>query len=163
MGVCLNFRSAGPVEPGVAAAIRRARGRGLGDQPWVLCEPPHFHRDPDEDGRLVGSSKLNLMPDAEELAEAGGRRDDLDRLLEILCGLSQKHGVNWDLDIDGHELGSIVEGVCDEQVRGALEAFAALADDLTEGLGLDDLDVDSEGNEPRGDAPGPRLWRGPED
>lgn len=162
MGACLHFRSIEPVAPTVEASLRAETLDGQANQPWVLCEPPHLYGR-NQDGQVFGSSKLNLMPDLDELAAATRAtvdRHDLDALLDRLCRWSRDHGVTWELDIEGQPLGTIVAGVCDDEVRGALQCLAGLAGELAL---PEDVDSEPEPSPVVPDFVGPRLWIPPED
>jgi hypothetical protein len=164
MGVCLYFTSVEPVDPEVEEALQAEWRSARSEQPWVLCEPPHFYP-LEEDGRLRGGSKLNLHPWADEW-EAASRapveRNDLQELLHRLCDWSARYGVTWELEVEGVTLGRIEDGVCPGDLESALEAFADVGQYLAE-------EFPHEWPEPReddGDEPpsasGPRLWREPE-
>jgi hypothetical protein len=161
VGVLLCFTSVESASPEVEAAIRaEPRERG-GGRSWVLCEPPHFYPT-EEDGLLRGGSKLNLHPWADELAEvskAPGERNDLQELLRLLCAWSGRHGLTWELEVDGMPLGRIEGGACQGDVEGALEAFADLAEYLGEEFPREWPDYD--GGEPPGGR-GLRIWEEPE-
>jgi len=161
MGVHLYFTSVEKVLPEAAEAIREDSRAGSADQPWVLCEPPHFYPE-DEDGRMRGGSKLNLHPWADEWEQAAQHqpeRNDLQELLHRLCAWSADYQVDWELSVDGSPLGRIEGGVCPPEVQGAIEAFADLGEYLAEEFPMED------GNPDANDPPGgfrPRLWPEPE-
>jgi hypothetical protein len=160
MGICLYFTSVEPVAEDVENALREEWDQSPSEQPWVLCEPPHFYPT-GEDGRLRGGSKLNLHPWADEweaASQAPAEQNDLQELLRQLCAWSERYGVDWELSVEGEPLGQIEGGVCPPGVEAALEAFADVGQYLAEefpqehpGTGDDD---------PPG--PGLRIWRGPE-
>ena len=164
MGVCLYFKSLRPVAEDVEEALRTELRQAESSQPWVLCEPPHFY-ETEEDGRLRGGSKLNLHPEADELAEAAGAptgHNDLQALVQRLSDWSERHGITWLLDIDGEPLGRIQDGACRGDLLGKIEALADLSSFLGE-------EYPREGPEPeRGEGDDPpggshlRLWPGPE-
>jgi hypothetical protein len=132
MGVCLYFTSAEAVDPQVEQAICADAEGGSRDQPWVLCEPPHFYPIED-DGRLRGGSKLNLHPHPDEFAEAEEvevMRNDLQELIHRLCEWSWRHSLTWELTVEGDRIGVIREGICEEGVMGAVEVMAEMAEEL---------------------------------
>lgn len=103
------------------------------NQPWLLCDPIHFLDMTGYENRLFGTSKLNLMPDPTEKVEAESYdtdKNDLEFLLDRLCDLSKRFHVDWTIQIEDGEIGSIVNGVCDPAVREAVEAMAGVADEL---------------------------------
>jgi hypothetical protein len=161
MGVCLYFTSVGPVAPEVETAIRAELQRCRSDQPWVLCEPPHFYPT-DQDGRLRGGSKLTLHPWPDEWAEAAqnrGERTDLEELLRRLCVWSGRYELSWELEIEGELLGRIERGNCPPDVELALAALGDVGEFLAEEFPQGPLGDGDEG--PPGDG-WPRLWREPE-
>ncbi len=73
------------------------------------------------------------MPDPTEKAEAESydtEKNDLEFLLDKLCDMSKRFNVDWTIQIEDAEIGSIVDGVCDSAVREAVEAMAGVADEL---------------------------------
>ena len=132
MGVCLNYKTTRPVTPAVVDAIRAELPAICAPQPWILCEAPGFH-EIGPDGHLSGFSKLNLMPDPADFAESrdfGNEAHDLRALLDALVGWSSRHGLDWDLEIDGDPLGAIVGGQPEAGLRDRLDDLADLADAL---------------------------------
>lgn len=134
MGVDIVYFTKSDVSREESNAIVAA-ARESDNQPWRLCEPIHFLNMPGYENRLFGASKLNLMPDPAEKAEAasyGTDKNDLEFLLDRLCEISKRFSVDWTIQIEDGEIGSIVDGVCDSAVREAIEAMASLADELGE-------------------------------
>jgi hypothetical protein len=161
MGVRLFFTSVGPVDPDIAAAIRCDLQRPADEQPWVLCEPPHFGPT-GADGRLRGSSKLNLHPWADEWESASRvpvERNDLQELLHRLVSWSGQHGITWELTVDGTPLGRIADGVCPAGLEATLESFADVGQFLAEEF-PQEFPPQGTGGQPG--QPGPRLWQEPE-
>jgi hypothetical protein len=160
MGICLYFATVEAVVPEVEEAIRRDRPQSA-QQPWVLCEPPHFYPT-EEDRRLRGASKLNLHPWADELRDASevpAERNDLQELLRRLCAWSAEYGLTWELEVEGMPLGRIEGGFCQGDVEAALEAFADLAEYLGEDL---PHEWPQQGPEDLPGGPGLRIWREPD-
>ncbi|HZU37821.1 MAG TPA: hypothetical protein VFA18_18010 [Gemmataceae bacterium] len=164
MGVSLYYTSLEPVPLPVAEAILAELRQSAGSQPWLLCEPPDFFPQ-EEDGKLRGGSKLNLHPWADEMEEAAAipaERNDLEQLARLLCDWSGRHGITWELSVDGERLGRIVDGVCQGDVLGMLEAFADVAQYLGEEYPREEifhLQDDTTNSPPN---PGLRIWPGPE-
>lgn len=134
MGVNINYFTKADVSLEEVKAIVAAT-REPDNQPWLLCEPINFLEMPGYEDRLHGASKLNLLPDPTEKAEAENYdtdRNDLEFLLDKLCELSTRFQVDWTLQIEGSEIGEIVGGVCDPAARDAVEALASVADELGE-------------------------------
>jgi hypothetical protein len=107
-----------------------AAAREPDNQPWLLCEPISFLDMPGYENRLFGASKLKLIPAPEDKADA--ENNDLESLLDKLCDLSERFHVDWTIQIEEGEIGSIVNGVCDPGVREAVEAMAGIAEELGE-------------------------------
>jgi hypothetical protein len=134
MGVTIEYYTKSDVTLDEVRAIVAAT-REPDNQPWLLCEPMSFFEMPGFESKLFGASKLNLIPDPAEKAEAESYdtdKNDLEFLLDKLCEISKRFGVNWTISVEGAELGSIDNGVCDQAVREAVEAMASVADDLGE-------------------------------
>jgi hypothetical protein len=161
MGICLHYTTAEAVEPDVAEAILADAERVNRDRFWLLCEPVIFYPRTEE-GQLAGRSKLTLLPHPEELAEAGPivpEDNDLQALVNALCGWSSTYGLTWRLSIEGEAIGDIAEGVCEERIWGAIDAMAGLAQELAE-LPPDEPLPDRELGS---DRPTLRIWREPEE
>lgn len=145
MGFSVYYRTARPVSPEEAVALRRAASEAMGERTWLSCEPVHFFADLDE-GRLWGGSKPNFAPDPADAASAAleGLPDgDVRALLDVLCRLSREHGVDWELRHDEVDwsIGAIRDGVADRDLEGKIEALADLGAAIREweDLGEDDL------------------------
>jgi hypothetical protein len=165
VGERLYFTSLEPVPEEVAEAVCAELRQEPSEQPWLLCEPPGFY-DADEDGKLRGGTKLNLRPSADEMeavAASPAERDDIQELVRLLCAWSERYGIVWLLDIDGHPLGRIADGSCRGDLLGKLEAMAELAtflgEEFPEDMPAGEGDDDSEPPE----GPGLRIWPGPEE
>ena len=92
---------------------------------------------PGYERQLFGMSKLNLMPDPAEREEAKAYdtdTNDLQFLLDKLCETSATHGVDWTVQIEGDEVGSIIGGSCDPTVQATIEVMASLGAGTLEGL-----------------------------
>ena len=89
---------------------------------------------PGFENQLFGASKLNLMPDPDEKAEAEANynpeKNDLEFLLDKLAEISARFSIDWAIQIEGSPVGSIDNGVCDPAVRDAVEAMADVAGEL---------------------------------
>lgn len=134
MGVTIEYYTRSDVSLDEVKAIVSAT-KEPDNQPWLLCEPINFLDMPGYENQLFGASKLNLMPDPTERAEAESYdtdKNDLEFLLDKLCELSERFNIDWVIQIEGSEIGSIESGVCDPVVREAVEAMASVADELGE-------------------------------
>ena len=145
MGFCVTYRSTRPVTSAEADAICRASDAACLGRTWLSCEPVYFDSDREE-GRLLGSSKLNFSPDPEEAAEAAesGLPDGtVLTVLDILTALSRDHAVDWEIDHDEapEPIGWIKAGHCDDAVRTQIEALAEFSRAIAE------LDPDDFGDE----------------
>jgi hypothetical protein len=158
MGMCLYYMSVGPIQPAAVHAITAQVERANRTRHWVLCEPIGF--DPlGRDGRLGGSSKLNLLPTPEELAQAApdtSDRNDVRFLIKQLCRWSKRYGITWSLSFEGMPLGEIVAGKCDEELWRKVLGFASLGEILG--------DLSNLGGRVGEDADRPplRIWQEPE-
>jgi hypothetical protein len=134
MGVTIEYYTKSDVSLDEVNAIIAAT-REPNDQPWLLCEPINFLDMPGYEDQLFGASKLNLMPDPAEKEEAESYdtdKNDLEFLLDKLCEISERFNIDWVIQIEGSEIGSIDNGVCDPAVRESVEAMAIVADELGE-------------------------------
>ena len=142
MGVNLEFFTKADVTLDEVKSIVAAT-KEPNDQPWILCEPIQFLDMPGYEDRLFGVSKLNLMPDPQEKAEAEANssadKNDLEFLLDKLTEISERFKVDWEIQIEGAPIGSIEDGVCDPAVRSAIEAMAEVAQELGEFGDMDDF------------------------
>ena len=138
MGFSVNYRSAVPVDPARAEAISRSAAELCRGRTWLHCEPVWFFPGP-VDGHLLGGSKPNFLPhpaDAESAGRSGLPDGTARDMLDVLARLSRDHGVDWEIshDYSVGPIGLIKEGVCDDGVLTDIEAFADLADGLSEDL-----------------------------
>lgn len=142
MGVTIAYFTKTDVTPDEVTAIVAA-SQEPDNQPWLYCEPIHFLDMPGFENRLFGASKLNLMPDPDEKAEAEANYDpeknDLEFLLDKLAEISQRFDVNWEIQIEGSPVGSIENGVCDDEVREAIELMSNLSGNLDQFGSMDDF------------------------
>lgn len=138
MGFTIYYRSTRPVDLMESAAICVAARAANEGRMWFGCEPVHFF--PDDDGLLVGGSKPNFLPHpGAKVAACEGLPNGTTRdMLDILCGLSRDHGIDWEISHDhsGGPIGYIRAGVCDSTVLSQLEAFTDLSAALTDGTDL---------------------------
>lgn len=168
MGVGLYYQTSRPVPADAAAVIRREASAASAGQPWLFCEPPCLFDDAG-DGILQGGTKLNLHPWPDEYREAvrnPPERSDLQVVLDLLTDWSARFDLTWELTIDGASLGQIKSGDCPPDLSEALEALAAVAEELahfdpmTGERGTDDPDVfDDPPDDDRPPPTGPRLYR----
>lgn len=142
MGFSIGYTLTESVSPDTEAEILKTTASLRTGRTWLGCEPPFLRN---HDGVLAGSSKPNFMPHPQDVAsaEASGLPDGtLNDLLEVLCELSRRFNVDWEISHDYSDgaLGYIRGGEVDEDVRIQCEAFSDLAADLgMEGFDLGDL------------------------
>ncbi len=142
MGFSIGYQLTEPVTTETQVAILDVARSLTKGRSWLSCEPPLLRL---YYGVLSGSSKPNFMPHPRDIAsaESSGLPDGtLNDLLEILCQLSQRFHVDWEISHDYSDgpLGYIRRGEIDETVWAQCEAFSDLAGDLgIEGLDLEDL------------------------
>ena len=108
MGFTIYYRSTRPVSKPEADAIASAAAGANKGRTWLSCEAVHFF-ERQKDGHLLGGSKPNFMPHPDDVTAAAleGLPDGTTRdLLDILCQLSQQHGIDWALSHD-HDPGLI--------------------------------------------------------
>lgn len=133
MGVSIDYYTKSTVAAESVKAIVAAANEP-NNQPWLLCEPIHFVDMPGFENQLFGASKLNLMPDPDEKAEAEANyhsdKNDLEFLLDKLAEISERFSIDWAIQIEGSPIGSIENGVCEPDVREAVEAMADIAGQL---------------------------------
>lgn len=133
MGVTIEYYTKSDVTLEIVKAIVAATNEP-DNQPWLLCEPIHFFNMPGFENQLFGASKLNLMPDPDEKAEAvayyDSEKNDLEFLIDKLAEISGRFGIDWVVQIEGSPIGSIENGVCDPAVRDAVEAMADVAGEI---------------------------------
>ncbi len=143
MGFSVYYRSTDPIDPAQAEAIARSAAEMCRSRTWLHCEPVGFFPG-SADGHLLGGSKPNFLPhpaDAESAGHSGSPDGTARDMLDVLVRLSRDYGVDWEISHDhsGGPIGLIRGGVCDEGVLAQIEAFADLADGLSEELeGLDE-------------------------
>ena len=146
MGFTIFYRSTRPLAKSELQALRTAESTASERRTWLSCEPLNFFPD-DDGGHLIGGSKPNFTPHADDVAAAAreGLPDGTARdLLEILCELSREHGVDWEISHDYSDgpIGFVRGGVCDGDVLTQIDAFADLGDALGELTG--EFDDESE-------------------
>ena len=142
MGIMFEYQSQEKVSDEVASAILAAVHEP-DSQPWILCEPIHFYGSSGEQGRLLGASKLNLQPHPDDRAAAQvylSDRDDLTFVVDRLCQWSREHGVDWNVLVEGEQVGEIVAGESDQQLREVIAGLVEAAQLLADMGGLDDFE-----------------------
>ena len=136
MGFVVYYRSTRLVTDDEAAALQGAADEASKGRTWLSCESPRFYDDRDL-GRIWGGSKPNFTPDpadAASAAEMGLPDGDLHSLVEVLSLLSRQHGIDWEFRHDEMDwsVGSIRDGVADEDLLGTIDALTGLAEALRE-------------------------------
>ena len=146
MGFSISYTSTEQISPAVQTEMIAALSGLSQNRTWLSCEPPRLAN---HAGLLGGSSKPNFSPHPEDVAsaKASGQSDGtVNDLLEILCELSRRFGVDWEISHDYSEgpLGYIRQGDCDDDVRTQCEAFGDVAVDILDVMGeLDNDDATS--------------------
>ncbi|MGN6545981.1 MAG: hypothetical protein ACTHK7_13085 [Aureliella sp.] len=141
MGFAVGYETTKPVAPELQPEVLQAVAELARGRTWLSCEPPHLI---DSGGMLIGASKPNFMPHPDDVASAkreGLPDGTLNDLLDILCELSHRFDVDWQISHDHSDgpLGYIRNGVCDEEVRVQCDAFTELAQEL----GGEEFDLDN--------------------
>lgn len=155
MGFAVGYSTTEQISPGLQKEINNANNELTKGRYWLSCEPPHF-RDYDGDGILRGASKPNFTPHPDDVAAFRAENlpdGTLMNLIEVLCELSRRFDIEWEIDHDHSEgpVGFIRKGVCDDEVLVQCEAFTLMAKELfgkdvlkdllgEEGLDLEDFD-----------------------
>ncbi|MBI3411054.1 MAG: hypothetical protein HY040_22195 [Planctomycetes bacterium] len=136
MGFTINYRSTQRLSPAKTNAIREAAKTLIAGRTWLSCEPVDFYED-QNDGRLLGRSKPNFLPNPDHAASAA--RESLPDgtvhdMINVLCELSRRFQVDWEFshDYDPGPIGLIRAGVCEQRLREQMEAFADLGGILQE-------------------------------
>lgn len=142
MGFAIAYQTTEQISPAlqremIDVANDLSRGRT-----WLSCEPPDLTN---ENGTLVGASKPNFSPHPDDVVSAnseGFPDGTLSDVLKVLCELSRRFGVDWEISHDHSDgpLGYIRNGICDDDVKTQCDAFTDLTDELGgEGFDLDDF------------------------
>lgn len=161
MGFSIYYRSLQELDDDQVRAIESdSRGLSAG-RTWLACEPPHFF--PIDDGYLFGGSKPNFQPhpdDAAAAAAEGLPDGTVADLIAVLCELSSRHGVDWEIrhDYSDGPVGTIRVGTAEPGLMLQIEGILDLAN-LTGELGGSELPLngpsdfvtesDDEDDEPR--------------
>jgi hypothetical protein len=133
MGFSVHYESLTELTEEQADAVRSAAHKTIDGYTWLSCEPVLFY--PPEGTHLAGSSKPNFTPHPDDVASA--RLENLPdgtlmTAIEILCDLSRRFGIEWELSHDYSDgpIGTIVNGECDPEVLTQCEALAELTETL---------------------------------
>lgn len=125
MSLTIYYKSTRQIAAEETAVIRLAAQREFPGRSWLSCEPVSFIPEL-EDGTLVGGSKPNPAPDADDkrTARKSGLPDGTPRdLLDILARLSQEHAIDWELRLGSNIVGFVRSGRIDPQVVTKIEAL----------------------------------------
>lgn len=142
MGFTVAYQSTEIISLAVQREILNATRDLSKGRTWLSCEPPCLVNN---NGTLFGFSKPVFFPhpDDEASAKSEGLPDGtLNDVLEVLCELSRRFDVDWEVSHDHSDgpLGYIRKGVCDDNVRMECETLTDLANELGgEGFDLNDL------------------------
>ncbi len=134
MGFSVAYQTTERISPALQREILDAASQLTNGHTWLSCEPPYLV---DEKGILAGASKPNFSPHPADVASAkslGLPDGTLNDLMEVLCELSRRFDVDWEISHDYSDgpLGYIRQGVCDENVKKNCDDFKDLADELGE-------------------------------
>lgn len=145
MGFAFSYESVDEVTPDQKEAIRAAAHESVAGYTWLSCEPVLFHHI--QGSYLSGSSKPTWeIPELDATAAATEYLPDgtLLTMLEILCDLSRRFGVDWEIAHDHSDgpIGRIVGGECDPEVRIQCEAIAQVTKEINREPG--DIDPDED-------------------
>lgn len=145
MGFAFSYESTDELTPDQIEAIRAAAREAVAGYTWLSCEPVRF--DQIQSSYLSGRSKPTWeSPEADAASAAMENLPDgtLLTMLEILCDLSHRLGVNWEIHHDHSDgpIGQIVNGECDPEVRIQCEAIAQVTEDINRAPGEADPDED---------------------
>ncbi len=108
---------------------------------WWSCDPITFYggalKLAGQGSHLMGDVKIAFEPDADAIAEAksAGLPDGtLETVVDILCHVSQKYGVDWQFgdDYDSPSFGTISNGKSSSQLSDLLAGFDSLYAGLKE-------------------------------
>mgnify|MGYP001185920786 CR=1 FL=1 len=140
MGFAIAYQTTEQITPALQREMIEVANDLSGGRTWLSCEPPYLIN---ENGTLVGASKPNFSPHTDDVASAksAGLPDGtLSDVLEVLCELSRRFDVDWEISHDHSDgpLWYIRNGICDEEVKIQCDAFM----DLTDELGGERFDLD---------------------
>lgn len=135
MSSSVSYRTAAPVSADTRAAIVLAVQKHNAARDW-WCESFCFYEDPKLENHLLGNTKLFLNgyttpsgqyvevdPDEDCFMAAEDAQFIIDRLAEF----SRQHGIQWVIDLDGAELGTITDGVVPEELTSLLIELKTVA------------------------------------
>ena len=131
MGICICYESKESKSKEVLEAINKDLIETVDQQPWLLCEPPKVILG--SENRLTGWSKINLMPDPEEAAEAEEfetDKNDLEVLVLMLSSWSKEYEITWQLRLEDEPIGEIISGVCDDRINNTIRSLSELPNGL---------------------------------
>lgn len=138
MGYSICYRSSKPMDDETRSKIEAEVSELCTGYGWFSCDPISFHdgvKIAGNESHLMGASKLSFEIDSDDVAEAkaAGYPDGTPAtLIEILCQISDKHGVDWEFtDDESSSFGSICNGKPSPQLVDALRSF----DELYSGFG----------------------------
>ena len=140
MGFDLSYSTTEQISPALQREIIADADSLWMARSWVQCSGLSVEND---DGFLMGTSRL-LPSDPDGLAEAkisGKPLGKLRDLLQALCDLSARHGIEWEIEHDHSDgvVGLIQYGVADDAVRGTFDGLEAMLE-MSDGMLPDDLD-----------------------
>ncbi len=123
------------MHPARAYEIRQSAERLISQYSWNAFAPVILSQQ--TDGHVSGSSRMNSMPEEAEVDSATADRlpeGTITTFVEVLCQLSQTHGVDWDIcdDYEPDSIGCIRDGIAEAKLLEQLEMLSRLGELLEE-------------------------------
>ena len=149
MGFSVHYESTTPLSPETLLAVTSDAAQLTKGHTWLSCEP--LLLEDRGDGRLSGGSKPTFVPDPRDVASAmneGLPDGSIKDVIAILCELSRRHGVDWEIVhdyADDGPTGHIRDGVADREVLEFIDGIAEFAALVGEFEGGGDFDFDDPG------------------
>lgn len=124
MGFTVYYQSTEPVNETTQAAVTKSLDDLCEGRTWLSCEPVGFFGDGSNEF-LMGGSKPNFDPHPQDIADAqadGLPDGTLRDVVEILCQLSTKFGIDWQFshDHDPGPIGFVRGGVADADLENQM-------------------------------------------
>jgi len=126
MGLTVYYQSTEPVSEWIANPLKDLAKELCSSRSWASCEPVSFSAN-DDSGRVCGGSKMEFSAGLKEVGDG-----PLLDLLHVLCELSKKFGLDWELMLedDDQPLGVINKGIAEPQLLSVIESIAGLGEVL---------------------------------
>src|SRR5262245_53193322 len=128
MSASLSYASTRPVTAEERAAVTEfVRAHTEGYRWWA--ESILFYKDPDNPDSLVGNTRLFRLID-DPAIDGFMASADMDRIVVALEAVSAELGIDWQLYLEGHPVGTVQGGHADEQADAAIAGLRGLCADL---------------------------------